>query len=57
MELSQRMEVRLSAEELGQLDRICEYFNRSRSAVVRDLIRHGYKDIQAQQEHEEEGKD
>lgn len=54
MELSQRMEVRLSTEELGQLDRICEHLNRSRSAVVRDLIRHGYKDIQAHLQHEEE---
>lgn len=46
MDLTERMEVRLSTEELGQLDRICEYFNRSRSAVVRDLIRHGYNDFE-----------
>lgn len=54
MELSQRMEVRLSTDELGQLDRICERFNKSRSAMIRDLIRYAHKDIT---EHEEEGKD
>lgn len=44
MKLNERMEVRLSTSELGQLDQVCERYSMSRGAMIRELIRYAHKD-------------